>query len=504
MAAISIQSYAHKTFSVKPGSFRSSVSGNHLSCRISVCCRVNYDLVKKPFWSVTEIAEAVNGKIVKWGPSGTISTDSRNLKPGQWFFTIVGKNFDAHDFVNPELRSKGCIGVIGNRICEEWDMGFVQVEENTLIALEKMAMYARKRFHGRVVGVTGSVGKTTTRAMIAHALESLGSIHQTQGNQNNEIGVGLSLIGLPQNVKVSVLELGMSEKGEILKLTRMCQPSLRIILNVGPSHLVNFGSLEEVARAKGEILMEAKPGDVCVLNADDPRVMNLPVPEGVEKVFFGQRIGCDVRLVSAESTDDGNGVRVILERSTEVVEFVIPTPGLHLALNACAAAAVAVRLGVSLSQVGVSLSRFVPVPMRLELEMAPNGIKIINDVYNANPTSTRAAIDLLKTIDCKGKRVAILGDMLELGPAEIEAHRDILKLCFDSHIDLVALVGKRLSTVAEDLDLLRKRNAICTLYPEALALPITEKLASNDVVLVKGSRGMRMEKVVGAIKEMSI
>ncbi|XP_042501118.1 UDP-N-acetylmuramoyl-tripeptide--D-alanyl-D-alanine ligase-like [Macadamia integrifolia] len=318
MPAISIQSYAHKTISIKPSNFRSGVSVNHFSCRNSVCCRINYDSIQKPLWSVSDIAEAVNGKIVNWGPSGTISTDSRNLRPGQWFFTIVGKNFDAHNFVNPELRSKGCIGVIGNRVCEEWDMGFVQVEENTLIALEKMAMYARKRFHGHVVGVTGSVGKTTTRTMIALALESLGSVHQTQGNQNNEIGVALSLIGLPQNVKVSVLELGMSGKGEILKLTRMCQPCLRVILNVGPSHLENFESLEEIARAKREILMEAKPGDVCVLNADDPRVMNLPVPEGVEKVFFGRRIGCDIRLVSAESTDGGNGVCVTLERSTEV------------------------------------------------------------------------------------------------------------------------------------------------------------------------------------------
>ncbi|KAJ4974087.1 hypothetical protein NE237_007261 [Protea cynaroides] len=486
MPASAIQFYSYRPISVKPRNFCSRVTGNRLSCRNSVCCcPTSPNAVNKVLWSVSEIAEAVKGKLVKWGPSGTICTDSRTLKHGQWFFAIVGNNFDAHDFVNPELQNKGCVGVIGNRVCEDWEMGFVQVEGNTLIALENMAKYARNRFHGHVIGVTGSVGKTTARKMIALALESLGLVHQTQGNQNNEIGVALSLIGLPQNVEMSVLELGMSRKGEMLKLTRMCQPSVRAILNVGPSHLENFGSLEEVARAKGEILMAAKPGNVCVLNADDPLVMKLPFPKGVEKVLFGRRIGCDVRLVSAESTDGGNGVRVILERSTEVVDFVIPSPGLHLALNACASAAVAVFLGVSLSQVAESLSRFVPVPMRLQLEMAPNGIKIINDVYNANPTSTRAAIDMLKGIDCKGKRVAILGDMLELGPIEIEAHKAVLKLCFDSCLDLVLLVGKRYSAVAEDLDFVMNTNAICTLDPQALPLPITEKLSSNDVVLVK-------------------
>ncbi|XP_040374283.1 UDP-N-acetylmuramoyl-tripeptide--D-alanyl-D-alanine ligase-like [Rosa chinensis] len=174
--------------------------------------------------------------------------------------------------------------------------------------------------------------------------------------------------------------------------------------------------------AKGKILQEAKPGDVCVLHFDDPLVRSLlPLPFGVQKVLFGQTAGCDVGLVACESTHGGLGVSY---RDKMVicflfrVEFVIPSPGLHLALNACAAAAVATLLGVSLSQVGSCLSAFTPVKMRSELEVARNGVKIVNDVYNANPVSSRAAIDLLKsTIDCKGQKIAILGDMLELGPS---------------------------------------------------------------------------------------
>ena len=236
------------------------------------------------FWTVDEIAEAVNGRIVQRGLPGPISTDTRTLKPGQWFFALRGENFDAHDFITPELGRKGCVGVIGNRVCANWEKGFVETGGDTLISLEKMANYARSRFHGCLVGVTGSVGKTTTRTMIALALESLGLVHQTNGNENNRIGVCLSLAGIPRHVGFVVLELAMDRRGEIMELARISQPSIRVILNVGCAHLENFSSLEDVAMAKGEILAEAKPGDVCVLNADDPLVMSIPVSRGVRKV----------------------------------------------------------------------------------------------------------------------------------------------------------------------------------------------------------------------------
>ncbi|KAK2635816.1 hypothetical protein Ddye_030608 [Dipteronia dyeriana] len=192
--------------------------------------------------------------------------------------------------------------------------------------------------------------------------------------------------------------MGMSGKGEILELARMAKPHIRVVLNVGASHLESLTSLEEVAMAKGEIFRDAESGDVCILNGDDPLVTSLPVPYGVRKVLFGKRMGCHIRLVAAENTDGGLGVRVILEKGKELVDFVIPSPGLHLSLNACAAATVATLFGVSLAQVGISFSKFVPVHMRSELQVARNGIKIVNDAYNANPISTRATIDLLKSM----------------------------------------------------------------------------------------------------------
>ncbi|XP_062107970.1 uncharacterized protein LOC133818884 [Humulus lupulus] len=458
-----------------------------------------------PLWTATEIAQAVNGRIAKWGPPGTISTDTRTLVSNQWFFAISGEKFDAHDFINQELSRKGCIGVIGNRVSENWDKGFVRTNSDSVVSLMRMGSYARSRFSGEVVGVTGSAGKTTTKAMIALALGGFGKkVYESFGNRNNEIGVALSLIGIPGNARIAVLEMGMDSKGEILELARIARPSVRVILNVGDSHLVNFGSLEEIAMAKGEILVEAKPGDVCVLNADDPLVMRVPLPNGVKKVLFGRSVGCDVRLVAAESADGGRALRVVLEKNGKRVILRIPSPGLHLALNACAATAVATHLGVPLTQVGRSLSTFCPVHMRSELEVAKNGITIVNDTYNANPTSTKAAINLLNGIECRGKRVSVLGDMLELGSNEIKFHEMILEHCCNARIDLIGLVGMRFLTAAKNLKLVEHRKVVVAHDAKTLALEILKRIDCDDVVLVKGSRGMEMETVVNVLKETEI
>ncbi|KAL9166833.1 hypothetical protein ABFS82_05G056700 [Erythranthe guttata] len=459
--------------------------------------------LNSPIWTAPEIAEAVNGRIVRWAPPGSVSTDTRSIHPGQWFLPLVGRSFDAHTFITPQLSAKGVVGVIGNRVCENWDMGFVQVDGSTTESLKRLAMFARKRFSGCLIGLTGSVGKTTTRAMIALALESIGSVYQSPGNWNNDIGVSLSLLGMPGNVGFGVLEMGMSKRGEILELAGICRPNVRVILNVGAAHLENFASLKEVSIAKGEMLRDATIGDVCVLNADDPLVMDLAVPAGVKKVLFGRKQGSDVRLVSMQSIDGGLKVETVLEHNEETVKFVIPSPGLHLALNACAAAAVATSLGVPLALVGKSLSRFIPVPGRSEFQVTTNGINIINDVYNASPVSTKHALESLSDIHCYGKRVAILGDMLELGPTEIKLHELILQHCLDTRVDLVALVGKRFLAAANNLQVGQEINMLHAYDSESLASDILEYLQCGDVVLVKASRGMKMEKIVHAIKSYS-
>lgn len=486
-------------------------------------------------WTANEIAEAVGGHVIQLGPSGSISTDTRTLQSGQWFLALTGPRFDGHDFLHSAL-AKGCAGVVGNKVYDGWPMGFVQVDGSTLISLQRLGASARKKFKGPVVGITGSAGKTTTRAMVALALEPLGYIHQTSGNQNNHIGVPLSLLSMPLFSKACVLEMGMNHLGEIRELSRISEPSVRVVLNVGPAHMENFRSLEEVARAKGEIVLEARPGDVCVMNADDPLVMNLPIPEGVQKVLFGSKVGCDVRLIAAESTQGGCAVQVTLEHCTSAnsllgkeskgksmresiglegdtnskssssrVVFEIPSPGLHLAMNACAAGAVAVSLGIPLPQVGKSLANFRPAKMRLNMENCENNIRIINDAYNANPVSMVAALELLHSIDCKGRRVAVLGDMLELGKFGRKAHLDVIKLCLELGIELVGIAGLQFMEAIKVADLTSTEfSIISALNSESLALQIGKKLNVGDVVLVKGSRGMRMEVAVDVIRSIHV
>lgn len=236
-------------------------------------------------WDAHSIARAVKGRVVTEGLPGSICIDTRSLYPGQWFLALSGLNFDGHQFLH-EARRKQCAGVIANWVPHGWADGFVQVEGELLKALQVLSSDLRLRYQGTVVAITGSAGKTTTRAMTALALQGLGGhVHETRGNLNNHIGVPLSLLMLKSTSVACVLEMGMNHKGEIQELAEIAKPDVRVLLNVGPAHLEHFpGGLEEVAAAKGEIFENAQPGDLCVVNADDPLVMSVTVPAGVKLV----------------------------------------------------------------------------------------------------------------------------------------------------------------------------------------------------------------------------
>ncbi|KAL3684127.1 hypothetical protein R1sor_002149 [Riccia sorocarpa] len=486
-------------------------------------------------WEPDRIARAVDGQMVKWGPPGSICTDSRKLKEGEWFLALKGPNFDGHQFLQ-DAFDRGCAGVIGVDVSLNWTRGFVRVD-CSLEALHRLASFARKSYKGFVVGITGSAGKTTTRAMTSLALQSLGHIHQTKANLNNHIGVPLTLLSLPAEAAACVLEMGMSAAGEIKVLAEVAEPSVRVLLNVDHAHMDNFQKLEHVALAKGELLSSAKPGDICVLNADDPLVTGLILPPEVNVIFFGKQEGCHVRLLEAHSTRGGRCVSVTLEQSghrrilTEEwcsgfqlleslkgvsserslqarpdiqsqVEFELPSPGLHLALNACAAVSVAVALGVPLGVAGGSLAKFSPVGNRCKLEQVGD-ILLINDAYNSNPLSLESGLRSLSSITCPGRKIACLGDMLELGAVSAGAHVDALLLCRELEVDFVGLVGTRFTEAAKTLEFHGENSIICRDSKE-LAGFVTRIVASGDVILVKGSRKLRMELIADAIKIRSI
>lgn len=391
---------------------------------------------------------------------------------------------------------------------------------------------------------------------------------QTSGNENNAVGVPLTLAAMPSTSAAWVLELGMNQAGEIAELAAVASPTVRLICNVGPCHLAGLGTVENVARAKGELFDSASVGDVCIVNADDAYVAALPVPAGVRVVKFGRKPGSHVRLVSARTVDGGLGVEAVLEHEESRVSVHIRSPGLHLAMNACAAAAAAVALGVPIAPAGRAMERYRPVGARMRLELVPLGrpraaaggttgagpgivmcahasgpalaeahgpdelprgsgagavyfsdggqaavgwgeaIMLIDDVYNANPMSVRAAVELLTVVETGGGRmVAVLGDMHELGP-EISRrlHAEALQLALERGVDLVALVGPEFGAAAIAVGAARAEGGERVILGETasqVASSVVPRLRAGDVVLVKGSRSMRMEVVSEAIRSLA-
>ena len=447
-------------------------------------------------FDAAELATATGGICVQDAPAGRLSTDSRRIERGDWFLALVGDRFDAHDFLG-QVQMAGCAGVVAQRVPEGWDRGFVKVDDS-LRALQDIARHARQGFGGPVVGITGSAGKTTTRAMVALAIGALGRIHATVGNLNNHIGVPLTHVAAPVGAAAWVVEMGMNAPGEIALLQDISAPTIRLVTNVGAAHLEGVGDLDGVARAKGELFDGARPGDVCCINLDDPKVRAMPLPDGVRVIGYGAHPDAEVRLTDATVDADSLETRFRIETRHGSVLGRIPSPGLHLARNATAALAVAVALHLDPVDAARRLSTYAPVGMRQRVQQGPNGLRVINDAYNANPLSTRASVDTLAAIS-GSRRVALLGDMLELGSTEDDLHTEVLEHALGLGLDMVGTAGPRYGRARQALVERGVASAHTVLAaPDAsqLARMVGDQLASGDVVLLKGSRGLRMETVL--------
>ena len=446
--------------------------------------------------NASALAIATGGTLVQPGPAGAIYTDSRKVGPGDWFLALRGVRFDAHDFL-PAVGEAGCAGVIAEQVPEGWAHGFVQVRDS-LIALQDIARHIRRGFAGPVVGITGSAGKTTTRAMVALAIGALGPVHATVGNLNNHIGVPLTHLAAPPTAAAWVVEMGMNAFGEIALLQDISAPTVRVITNVAAAHLEGLGSLEGVARAKGELFDGARPGDVCCINLDDPRIRSLPLPEGVHALTWGSTPDATVHLVAAEVDPTTLSTHFRVQTPSGLVTGRICSPGLHLATNATAAIAVAVALGLDPADACARVSAYVPVGMRQRLQDGPLGTQVLNDAYNANPLSTRVSVDTLAAVTGR-RRIALLGDMLELGPTEHALHLEVLRHALQLGLDLIGTAGPRYAHAREQLLQSGQAGAEAILSaPDAstLAATVTSHLAAGDLVLLKGSRGIAMETVL--------
>ena len=442
-----------------------------------------------------ELARGSGGVLIKEGARGSVCTDTRAIQPGDWFLALRGERFDAHDFLTQAIEA-GASGVIAERVPDDWSHGHIAVNDG-LEALQQLGRFVRSRFDGPVVGITGSAGKTTTRAMIGLALEELGEVHQTAGNFNNHIGLPLTLLASPRECNVLVLEMGMNHSGEIALLQDIGAPTVRVITNVGIAHLEGLGSIEAIANAKAELFDGARPTDTLCVNMDDPFIRDMAFPAGCTLVRYGSSQQCDIQLQAAHIDPERLHTRYTVSDGTTTWTGELPSPGIHMAHNAVAAIAVGYALGLNPRGIVNRLARYAPVGMRLRIEPGPLGTRVINDAYNANPMSVAANLRTLASIPSNNgrKRIALLGDMLELGPTEVEQHAEIGRLALGLGIDIVGFAGPRFTKAMAD-------SGLCSPDAESLANLIRDQVAPGDILFIKGSRGMKMERVLHALEPM--
>jgi UDP-N-acetylmuramoyl-tripeptide--D-alanyl-D-alanine ligase len=451
---------------------------------------------------LTDMAQAMNAHVAEFGGGGTrglegieasgVSTDSRTTREGDVFFAIRGDCFDGHDFVEGAAGRGACAAVVSEAVGAESARIPTLVVGDTVAALQDAAGWYRDRFELTVVGVTGTNGKTTTKDMAAAVLATGMSTARTLGNFNNHIGVPLTLFGLERAHEAAVVEMGMNHSGEITRLAGIARPSVGVITNVAEAHLETMRDLDTVARAKGEIL-EALPEDgTSVLNGDDERVMGLSDRGPARVITFGTAPGADVRAESI--TEESGGVSFRLEGGCEVE---LPVPGRHNVMNALAAIAVGRAMGVSEGDAARGLHAFEASPMRMSLESAGR-MTILNDAYNCNPGSLSAALRALVDVSGARQRAAALGDMLELGDESERAHRRAGVEAAELGVDRLYLFGTEVEALAQGAVGAGMPESRVGVFEDKTAIveAVRRELDETAVLLVKGSRGMRMEEVV--------
>ncbi|WP_214629146.1 UDP-N-acetylmuramoyl-tripeptide--D-alanyl-D-alanine ligase [Paenibacillus agaridevorans] len=443
-----------------------------------------------------------------------VTTDSRAVGGGgDLFVPLVGERFDGHDFAAQaaDNGAKAMLWQKGRDIPADLpDVAFLVVRD-TLAALQRLASAYRNELMVRVVGITGSNGKTTTKDMTAALLSTQYSVLKTEGNLNNHIGLPLTLLKLDEETEVAVLEMGMSGFGEIELLTKLASPDLAIITNVGDAHLLHLGSRAGIAKAKLEIVLGLGEDGVLLYNGDEPLLKDglaeSALPEGVTLRTFG--LGAD----NEWSADDirlhpDQSVFAALHRGqvSGLGTVHIPVPGRHNISNALAAIAAARFMGVPAEAIHRGFKELKLTGMRIEPVKAFNGAVILNDAYNANPTAVRAAIDLVGGLESFGRRWIVLGDMLELGPEEAELHRGIGAYLTPDAAEGVLTCGPLSANTHEGAKAsLREADEAGRVIhfndKDTLADWLKNRLQPDDLVLVKGSRGMRMEQVVQALEK---
>jgi UDP-N-acetylmuramoyl-tripeptide--D-alanyl-D-alanine ligase len=442
--------------------------------------------------SVREIAEIVGGRVEGSADvlvTGPAVLDSRRAEPGGLFVAFTGATSDGHDYAD-SAGAAGAVAVLGTRATSLPTI----VVEDAAAALQALAVDVVNRVRSSltVVGITGSQGKTSTKDMLATVLSTVAPTAATVGNLNNELGVPLTMLRVDASTRFLVIEMGARHMGEIASYTSLVAPDVSIALNVGVSHIGEFGSQEAITKAKGEIVQGLAPGGTAILNIDDERVMSMQAHTDGPVLTFGLGAAADVRV--DELTLDRLGrPSFTLRTADDSAHVALPLVGAHLALNAAAVAAAALAAGVPLEVSAAALATATLTKWRMELRELAIGALLVNDSYNANPHSTRAALDALAVIDGT-RRVAVLGVMGELGSHSEPEHRGVGEYAVD-RADIVVAVGEPTRPLAEGAG----DKAVFVADNAAAIDWLRHNLASGDVVLVKASRGAHLDEVAEAL-----
>lgn len=453
--------------------------------------------------TLTEVKRAVGAELLQgdpWVRVDRVATDTRKLKGGELFFALRGERFDGHDFVD-EAVGAGVAGLVVSRAISVPARVPVMMVDDTLRALQDLARDNRRRCGLPVVAVTGSTGKTTTKDLVSAVLGARLRVLATRENLNNEIGLPLTLLEVDSTHQAAVVELGMRGLGEIDTLARICEPTGGVITNIGETHLELLGSVENIARAKAELLDHIPESGFALLHADSPAILSEAGRCRGRVTFFGESERAGIRLVGYRTVPGGSVFRVRFGAGE--AEFRLPLFGRHTVLNALAAIGAGLELGLTEDEIRTGLDNACLSSLRQAI-VETGGIMIINDTYNASPASVTAALEVLRDL-AAGSRptLAVLGGMLELGPRTLDAHREMGAACVRTGVGHLVTVGRLALGIADGARAAGLPDSrICSCETTEEALTAVRQLAGADaVILVKGSRAFRMERVVSALAE---
>jgi len=452
-----------------------------------------------------EIAEVVSGTLISGDPGLIINgvcTDTRKLEKGSLFIPIKGENFDGHDFISKAFEMGVAASLTEKRemalSSQEKGLPLIKVQD-TVRAYGALAANYRMKFSAPFIAVTGSAGKTSTKDMIACALGSRLEVLKTEANFNNEIGLPSTILKLHDKYEAVVVEMGMRSPGDIAYLSRIARPDIVVITNIGTAHIERLGSREKIFRAKMEILEGLRYNGLLVLNADDDLLYKVEGGRKYRTVYYGISKNAELRASGIRSEGEA-GTRFNIMTGNNRYEVFVPAPGVHNVYNALAAIAAGMETGLGAEELIEGIRSFIPGKMRLNI-IDKGGIKIINDAYNANPQSVRAALNVLVEMAAGKRAVAVLGDMLELGRFSRLYHNSMGRYAAETGVGMLAAAGKYAADIAEGAlkaGMVNENIAVFNNVNELVPY-LDSSLKEGDVVLFKASRGMKMEDVIEKI-----